>query len=352
MDKRVFLLGAGASKHVFGLPVMSDFIRAGLPRLGQILSSLPWGEAEEIRESLKAIQRGIADISSLFPAPSDVDFRAGNFEQIMTDIELTLDNDLGKGVPFESKRKLEALRRVLLRLISDATELTAISGLQIQEYDKLFGDLTEDDTILTTNYDIGIDMYLEKKYVPGIGEWASRLVAYDSDVLVTEDIQQGGLVKLHGSVNWTACSSPDCVRHRCIDITGLGDFSKSKGHELICATCGASKDVVVLPPIVNKQFRRYPKFGLLWRKALQDIQQTTQLIVFGFSAPETDFHMRWLLRKAASVQTVVVIDPLEASRKRVLDCVLPSDVQDSKGRPFASLQEYVASRPWQTEENA
>ncbi|MBK6658506.1 MAG: SIR2 family protein [Proteobacteria bacterium] len=125
------------------------------------------------------------------------------------------------------------------------------------------------------------------------------------------------VLKLHGSLNWfykvrsgqdpkNAIRDPKsqliCLNHQEI-LSNLRLMSPMKAIDLI---------PLVVPPIYEKASRYQKAIGPIWEKAEQEIAESTKLIIFGYSFPDTDFAARTLFRrcfyKNRSLQEIDVID--------------------------------------------
>lgn len=111
------------------------------------------------------------------------------------------------------------------------------------------------------------------------------------------------LLKLHGSINWSCPDSQDAVQLH------LGPVS----------------DPCLAPPVWRKQLEEAP-YEKLWRRAIEAVSLTDQLVVIGYSLPPADGPMRALLgaylrRAGGFLRSVVVADPSDESRMRILSAL-------------------------------
>jgi len=53
----------------------------------------------------------------------------------------------------------------------------------------------------------------------------------------------------------------------------------------------------IVPPLLSKSLELYPKLSLLWRLAHAELMECDRLVVWGFSCPQSDHHISWLLRE-------------------------------------------------------
>lgn len=97
--------------------------------------------------------------------------------------------------------------------------------------------------------------------------------------------------------------------------------------------------MMVVPPVPTKTFRDRGKLSLLWRLALRELLFSDRWVIWGVSLAPTDFHLRWLLKEAASsreVETVIVINPDQKHRDRVKALRLCDAVTE-----YEDIQQYL-----------
>lgn len=98
------------------------------------------------------------------------------------------------------------------------------------------------------------------------------------------------LLKLHGSLNWPS----------------------KKVHERANDPLQALDSPLILPPVFNKTDSS--KIGTVWSRALNIIRKAHNLIIVGYSMPQTDVYMQHFLRTAVGpahdLDRVTVFDPI------------------------------------------
>jgi hypothetical protein len=135
----------------------------------------------------------------------------------------------------------------------------------------------------------------------------------------------GRLLKLHGSVNWLYC--PGCHR---LDIgwsrkqqatRGVGQvlfgepllneqFTRTTRKQ--CRDCGAERRHILITPTYRKDYRN-PHVARVWYEAERALQEANRVIFVGYSLPEDDVEVVYLLKRSLadldpSVITVVEKD--------------------------------------------
>ena len=147
-------------------------------------------------------------------------------------------------------------------------------------------------SVVTTNYDVCIERSLQAYRYGGIDE--------QSDDSTT-------VLKLHGSLNWFACSSCDEVvaagleRIKTLSEAGLFPVVSQ------CSQCDATAPHLIVPPIGNK-IAEHPVL-LQIRQEAEDALTTAKVIAFvGYSFNEADeYVLRMVSRAVAHSPTRIVV---------------------------------------------
>ena len=100
------------------------------------------------------------------------------------------------------------------------------------------------------------------------------------------------LFKLHGSLNWLYC--PTCIS---ITIT-----PKEKSVSTIvdtpspCRSCHTNMIPIIIPPTFFKVMSNY-FLQQIWRKAEKTLMKANRIIFCGYSFPDADIHIKYLLKR-------------------------------------------------------
>lgn len=176
--------------------------------------------------------------------------------------------------------------------------LAALDGTKsrVTLYDDLAATLGPRDTVITLNYDTTLDSSLFRAgWDPRVGyglmggkdkvKW--RVPAPSPRMTGVR------LLKLHGSVNWFVHGS-------------YGRLSRVFDNKPSVVTpprrnerSGYIRQIV--PPIFGKFFG-HPHWGHLWLQAFKALCQSEVVVVIGCSLVDTDFHLRALVQRAATVR--------------------------------------------------
>jgi SIR2-like domain len=178
--------------------------------------------------------------------------------------------------------------------------LSALDGTKarINLYDHLAASVGPQDSIITLNYDTTLDSALVRAgWDPSAGyglmggkdkvKWRVPKAG------LSERMSSVRLLKLHGSVNWF-------VRGTYGRLSRVFDNKPSmvtKPRHNECA--GHIRQIV--PPIFGKFFG-HKHWGHLWLQAFKALCKADVIVVVGCSLIHTDFHLRALVQRAATVR--------------------------------------------------
>lgn len=154
------------------------------------------------------------------------------------------------------------------------------------------GSLTKT-AFISVNYEILIDNALMKSEYIDYGVPSVKSQNIYSESLRATDGKHICLYKLHGSLNWLYCPT-------CISLT-ITPFTKS-GAELVyepkqCATCSGKVVPIIVPPTFFKVMSNY-FLEQIWHKTDTLLRTAKKIIFCGYSFPDADIHIRYLLKRA------------------------------------------------------
>lgn len=333
MKNKCLIIGAGFSKSVSDLPIMSEMIDAFnrtlvKEKLSKKNIRIKWGEKllqfldelENIylRKPYSKIENDGKILESNY---------LNNFEGLCSYIDLNLafevhalcesegiKSDLSGKPLFSnfSTSKLKEIRNYLANYIY----LTLINpeiktDLLNRFYEQI---LNSSSTILTFNYDLILEnlLYQKQLWFPkdGYGFEVQNLPELNQNQL--EKISKIKLYKLHGSLNWKASNSfNNGIEFNWRDDDSnyffpnyLADEKKRKYRY----QGGYSTDAWILPSWV-KQFK-YPELLKVWNNAAQSLKSAEEIIIIGYSLPEADSAVFALLSAINfEDKMIAIIDP-------------------------------------------
>jgi len=291
--KDVIFLGGGASVSE-GAPRQKDLLREYAQicrtRSGSTISNETEQRLTEFFETFFGIDIKHGDLSNLsFPT----------FEEVLGILELSINREESfKGYSLApDDARIQRTKEDLIFLI--ATVLDRKLRGEAKYHIELVNRLKEEQKLCGTafvslNYDILIDNALVDLYPDfhldyGVeftnfqkrGEWkrpkAGKAVS---------------LCKLHGSLNWLYCPA-------CISLT-LTPKEKRVATLVFkpqsCDVCGSEMIPIIIPPTFFKVMSNF-HLQQIWRKAESALTQAETIFFCGYSFPDADIHIKYLLKR-------------------------------------------------------
>ena len=311
-EKVAFLLGAGASKpSPSSIPTVTEL----LPELLRLARRLDREQVTSLADFCD--QQRIDNIEDLLTAVQISAFCSRNLA-IMRLVEFQLfgrNNTMTRGgrprlparTDVSSVAYLQDTLQVLFGLLSNLMlpanpndgHRAIVNYLRVKP----------STPIITTNYDCCIDRALISNAVP-----FTYTVDFDNPHVLGNSAETAApLIKLHGSLNWFYCET--CQKVRLIDIEETVDSYNNQRGEYpiisVCNECGGQRRALLVPPHAMK-FDIAPPLQSLIEKASSCFEQSTLIVVVGFSFADADLYISRMLIKAiqASKKTrLVIIDP-------------------------------------------
>lgn len=181
----------------------------------------------------------------------------------------------------------------------------------------IFSQLSENDTVISFNWDTIADMTLHRLDAPQYASYERMLRGERFNVRTAS--RKGQYLKLHGSLNWIACRNPACRLHTEPVIPFLDGegppptFTDTKPFEE-CPECGSERPRrMIVPPTSQKLIRRRSFLHRLWLIARNTLPRVSKVVFIGYSFPPTDFYSAWLFRQFRFIDApdpeVIVVNP-------------------------------------------
>jgi hypothetical protein len=284
-EHSVFILGAGCSKTA-GAPLMNEFMDQARNLYFAI-------QETEDRASFDRVFEAIGHFSRVH---SKAQLNLVNLETVFSAFEMA--RLLGKipgGAQKDADRLISDLKRVIVVTLERCIKLNyAGSGhlLPTDEYvnlaDLLAGLMRSGKraSIITFNYDVLCELAFENK---GLN---LRYCLTDS-----ADASDPKLLKLHGSLNWAV---DDENKEIIPQQSSVSNFFESRGPNfrvnvgtMISRHKGFESSPFLVPPTWNKG-DHYRQIQPVWRAAAQELASAHNILVIGFSMPETDSFFHYL----------------------------------------------------------
>lgn len=312
-NKRIYILGAGSSiGHSRGLfPSIRDFFVKAR------------GIGVKVDEDYKKIVTYVDTVFGRNILKEKVDI-----EDLFTHIEIELERSQSAHILEIRQELLRLVQTVFVRL---AGEVAPEGG----EYSIFKSLLETSDTVITFNWDLLLDNILGRETV--LQEISStnmikncavqyenflRYLSGHADIAVNRmarskpykewDPKRGYYLKAHGSIDWLYCANEKCR------ASGNVYPSLEVERKHFCAECHELLSVLIVPPVLKKEYRYYPVIRRIWNLAAKELQGVSELVIWGYSMPPTDFYSKWLLRQAreAPLKKIIIINPYVVIKKK------------------------------------
>jgi hypothetical protein len=286
VPRTVFVIGAGASISASGKRMPGS---EGLFQKAASYGLISGGTHSELREYA---QRYFG-----------VDLTGGviNVEALLTNLEVHLTRS-----PL-NERFLMA-RRQALELIEQCINHVQKEVGRCQQYERLLRRIIGRHTFVVFNWDTLLDEPLRER---GSGhrhheEYLSEIIDAVAPGVAWFKLQPANLevfLKLHGSVDWKVCRNLQCSQQlRVVDLR----YPPTPQ----CRSCFEPLETFIIPPVANKQLSDHPSIRKSWTMASMAIQEASEMVIWGYSLPPSDFTAHWLFRHArGGVQSAAIIDP-------------------------------------------
>jgi hypothetical protein len=154
---------------------------------------------------------------------------------------------------------------------------------------------------ISLNYDILIDNALERQAItPAYGVPPECYATQPDDPCLPEEegpfqaCLSPGLYKLHGSLNWLYC--PVCRRLTVTPREKSVCRLVTSPASCRCTGCSSGTVPIIVPPTYYKVLSN-PYLAQQWLLAEKALRQADQVVFCGYSMPDADVHIRYLLKR-------------------------------------------------------
>lgn len=297
MNKTGIFLGAGASKAE-GAPLQNEIF-------------YEYFSSNDFKESIDEMDR---ELATFFDYLFNIDLDNGNLENIifptfeealgLTDLAIMRKESF---VNFDIENRasnsgrLRFISQYLVYLVAKLLDkkLKNSNKLHKQLVQKLYelGEI-KDTVFMSTNYDILIDNALIELYNNNINlDYGIDFKNYDKN----NDWQRPSpnksvyLFKPHGSLNWLYC--PTCnqieitLKEKGVTTRLINEFQKGT-----CSECSTVYRPIIVPPSFYKDMSNV-FIETIWNKAEYHLKKVNHLIFCGYSFPDADMHIKYLLKR-------------------------------------------------------
>ncbi len=304
MSKTVFILGAGASiSHSKGnFPSYNDFFTKArnLNLINDKNSGAVFKKYEDLTDYILNVMK--VDILS---EKSEIDI-----ERLMTYIDIEIENTDNRELYQIYKKRLLEIIYMLFK------KLSMLFKVERGDYNDFVDNINSDDTVITFNWDLLLDRIIKQKeqYINSRGLVLDEMdaITFNRTFDSKELSEKSFYLKLHGSIDWKYCANSNCGANNKVLIT---EYDR-------CGRCFKRLNRLIIPPIINKQYKNYPFIEKLWTLASIQLDSAEEVVIWGYSLPPTDFYSNWLLSKTnRNIKKVSMVNPA---------CILPGDWKDNR----------------------
>ncbi|BDA80170.1 hypothetical protein LPTSP3_g31000 [Leptospira kobayashii] len=316
-NKNVYILGAGFSVPA-GIPTIDNFF----DKTKEVLNSLDPNKDKRAFEAIKTLlelrfqsaaaaywtKTNLDNIEELFSFISAIDEGYSLVNSVVDSIAITIEKLKSEPGNFGNKIYLEDF--ILNQKYQKFRRLDerAYAYLDFNNYQRIVASLlgniyaTDDDAenaFITFNYDTVLEETLNSLEI----DYSYYLGKVSYETINTNYNESVSLLKLHGSVNW--------------------GFPGTRGSKLTIYKNSSecfqkSKSIAIIPPTWNKHIDGQTE--KVWQQAVKELKTATRIIIIGFSFPETDNHVKYLLsaglKDNISLRNVLFINPMEENEAK------------------------------------
>lgn len=196
---------------------------------------------------------------------------------------------------------LRTIRRQFIQLLSEVIHESLLESKEI--HSKLICKLVNANIIdrvnfISTNYDILIDNALMNGYAPKGGSSIDYGIDFSNFELDGNWSYPSNravkLYKVHGSLNWLYCPSCNTIKL----TPGEKGVIKIKydPSKATCRVCESVLTPIIIPPTFFKEMTNV-FVNQIWYRAEQDLRKSDHVIFCGYSFPDADLHIKYLLKR-------------------------------------------------------
>lgn len=288
------ILGAGATKAAGG-PMTNEI----LPRM------FGPGKPPRRERPVDTLERLLVEV---FAVPEDRKTRSADsfppLPLLLSLIDTALDRKEPIAPQWPAERLVEVRREIeysFYRVLRDA-----LSVIRTNPHEELFKRIRKSfgalPTVISLNYDLLADnTLLDLSGPPGRRQFADFACDISTDVY-RNNRSSTLLLKIHGSLSWLYC--PSCHRMD-VAISPEERATMKVFPELVlekrfepmpCADCSASMGSVMITPTYRKDYRN-AHISRIWYEAERALRAAQRVIFIGYSLPEDDVEVIYLLKR-------------------------------------------------------
>jgi NAD-dependent SIR2 family protein deacetylase len=293
--ENVIILGAGASASE-GAPLQRDLFHEYYKARREGTLGMPATPGYKVPDDLIQFFKAAFGMNLKADFPDKTE--QPTLEEVLGIIEIALQRSesFKRFGIMPSKPRLQRVREQLILLICAILSVhhsrTGSHGRMVSQIASAGWLATS--ALISLNYDIHMDNALIRARGQfGVDlDYGTEFANFDhGDDWTRPGPQSVPLFKLHGSLNWLYC--PRC--------TALTLTPKEKG--ILSRTgrglCGCKEELapIIVPPSFFKEMSNY-HLQTIWRKAEQALISAKRIVFCGYSMPDADIHIKYMLKRA------------------------------------------------------
>lgn len=328
-SRTVFIFGAGAS-HEAGAPLMNNFLQVAqdLRRSGRV---------QDVDSHFRLVDEARSLLAHSHSKSTGVDI--DNLETVFSAFELArMVGTLGDMKKEDLKQLPHAYRIVIARTLEETLDFQNTQrGILAPEPYVRFANALVDlqserkpiPTLISFNYDLGLD-------------WALMKAGFNINYGFAQGrpIASVNLFKLHGSINWVYSERDKCPEHWDLrdanahqqnflyETSDIVRYRLSPNLNLFRQSENGEPTLpLIIPPTFNKGAEN-SYLNQVWSSAAEALKEAENIIVIGYSLPETDQFFKYLYSIGTIGRSIIrkfwVIDPSEISHERFQSLLGPA----------------------------
>ncbi len=318
MSNDVYILGAGASFES-GAPLMNNFLDVAEDLLRQ----------EAFGEDAEQIQLVFDLISELQIVHSKAQLDLNNIESLFGAIEMGIILGRLTSTSTDVAKYKNALTTLISKTLiksmmfpfemkSGVTNTPTFSSSKTYNFfAELISKNIPTSSILTFNYDLGIDLALAFNNIKA----NYKLDSSDNGFK---------LLKLHGSINWFTNKNYQDKIIKFLSIEDANEYVRHDSHKrqhikgkeysfdinsylsMFRANEKQDLELVIIPPTWNKT-EYHGQLAKVWESAAKELSKAQNIYILGYSLPESDSFFRYLFALGTisknRIRNIVVYNP-------------------------------------------
>jgi NAD-dependent SIR2 family protein deacetylase len=303
--KYAFFFGAGASKSC-GAPLQGELFKEYFKVRQQ-----KWIDRKAMDDEYD-IER---EIATLFSFLFGIDVDNGNldniifptFEEVLGLIDIAIMRRQafkcfeGAHHNLNAENRLEKCRQYLIYLMAsilydkldtNQNNHTALI-VKLNENKVLFNSV-----LISTNYDLLLDNAIFEVLKVSQNNYGMDYGFDFANYHPINNKKKVSLYKLHGSLNWLYCPVCDVMSWTANEKGAIYLIRKpTLSHKhILCDDCKSIKEMVIVPPTYFKDYTNY-YLNRVWHSAEQELREADKIIFCGYSFPDADMHIKYLLKR-------------------------------------------------------